>query len=173
MALIEIPYDREKAVAYANRWAYRRNPNFYDFSEIGGDCTNFASQCLYEGCRVMNFTPTYGWYYISIDNRAPAWTSVKYFNRFVTTNESVGPFGVNTDISRMEIADFVRLRFLGRDEFSHTPIITEIVGDVPTLDSIKVAAHSVDVNCRPLSTYKNVAEYRYIHILGARYLEQS
>lgn len=173
MFLKEIPYDREKATAYANKWAYRRNPNFYDFSEIGGDCTNFASQCLFEGCRVMNFTPTYGWYYIDVDNRAPAWTSVKYFYRFLTENEGPGPFGENADISMVELADFVQIRFIGREDFSHTPIITEIVGGERTLDTIKVAAHSNDVNCRPLSTYRNVAEYRYIHILGARYLEQS
>ena len=42
-----LPYNRRAAVAYAHKWAYSRNPAFYDFSEIGGDCTNFASQCRY------------------------------------------------------------------------------------------------------------------------------
>ena len=41
------PYDRQAAVDYAHRWAYHRNPDFYNFDELGGDCTNFASQCLY------------------------------------------------------------------------------------------------------------------------------
>ena len=61
-----LPYDRRAAVEYAHRWAYGRNPEFYDYEEIGGDCTNFASQCLYAGSRIMNFTPTYGWYYICL-----------------------------------------------------------------------------------------------------------
>ena len=39
-----LPYDRAAAVAYAHRWALGRNPQFYDYEEIGGDCTNFASQ---------------------------------------------------------------------------------------------------------------------------------
>ena len=43
------PYDRQAAVAYAHRWAYLRNPAFYNFDKLGGDCTNFASQCLYAG----------------------------------------------------------------------------------------------------------------------------
>ena len=47
--LERIPYDRRAAVAYAHQWAYGRNPDFYDYEEIGGDCTNFASQCLYAG----------------------------------------------------------------------------------------------------------------------------
>jgi AraC family cel operon transcriptional repressor len=47
-------YDRESAVMYAHEWAYRRNPRFYDFEKIGGDCTNFISQCIYAGCGIMN-----------------------------------------------------------------------------------------------------------------------
>ena len=43
----EYEYDRNAAVAYARKWALGRNPAFYDFSNIGGDCTNFASQCIY------------------------------------------------------------------------------------------------------------------------------
>ena len=37
-------YDRRAAVLYAHRWAYGRNPAFYDYEGLGGDCTNFASQ---------------------------------------------------------------------------------------------------------------------------------
>ena len=53
-----IPYDRFAGVSYAHRWAYERNPKYMNFDELGGDCTNFASQCLYAGAGVMNFTPT-------------------------------------------------------------------------------------------------------------------
>lgn len=30
------PYDRGAAVRYAKRWAYGRNPAFYDYEKIGG-----------------------------------------------------------------------------------------------------------------------------------------
>ena len=70
------PYDRAAAVNYAHQWAHGRNPAYYNFDGIGGDCTSFASQCLYAGAGVMNFTPTYGWYYRSLQDRAPAWTGV-------------------------------------------------------------------------------------------------
>lgn len=66
-----LPYNRSAAVEYAHQWAFGRNPEFYDFSQIGGDCTNFASQCLYAGGGVMNFTPEFGWYYISPEDRLP------------------------------------------------------------------------------------------------------
>lgn len=169
MAILkEAPYDREAAVAYANEWAYRRNPRFYDFSQIGGDCTNFASQCAYAGCGIMNYTPTYGWYYININDRAPAWTSVEYFYRFMTTNEGTGPYGENVSIEDIEPGDFVQIRFAGSEVFNHTPVIVEI-NEPRTTANILVAAHSSDANCRPLNTYKNVIETRFIHILGARY----
>ena len=43
----EILYNREEAVSYARKWALGRNPAYFDFQKLGGDCTNFASQCIY------------------------------------------------------------------------------------------------------------------------------
>ena len=77
----ELPYDREAAVFYARKWAYARNPRYYNFDDLGGDCTNFASQCIYAGCGVMNFTPTFGWYYIDINQRSPSWTGASAFSQ--------------------------------------------------------------------------------------------
>lgn len=170
MAIREIEYDRKSAVDYANKWAYRRNPLFYDFSDIGGDCTNYASQCVYAGCKIMNFTPTFGWYYISVNDRAPAWTSVEYIYKFLTTNRGIGPYAEDVEIKDVEVGDLVQLRFIGKTVFGHTPVITRIEGE-KNQDNIYIAAHSADCNCRPLSTYKNVAQIRFLHIMGARYQE--
>ena len=66
------PYDRLEAVIYAHRWAYGRNPAFYDYEEIGGDCTNYASQCIYAGTGVMNLhLPSAGTISTAITNRPP------------------------------------------------------------------------------------------------------
>lgn len=161
-----IPYDRQAAVRYAHQWAFSRNPRYFDFETIGGDCTNFASQCLYQGSGVMNFTPDFGWYYIDAGHKAPAWTGVPYFYNFMTRQEaSQGPVGVAASPDMLLPGDFVQLRF-AYDTFGHTPIIVE-VGDPPTLDNILVAAHSQDADFRPLSTYY-FQEIRFLHILGTR-----
>ena len=55
-----LKYNRLKAVEYAKRWAYKRNPKYYNFDEIGGDCTSFISQCIYEGSGIMNYTKDFG-----------------------------------------------------------------------------------------------------------------
>lgn len=157
-------YDRRAAVLYAHQWAYGRNPRFYDYEEVGGDCTNFASQCIFAGSGVMNFTPTYGWYYINADQKAPAWTGVPYLWNFLTRSGfSVGPVGKPCALEELRPGDIVQLSFNG-EEFQHTPVVVS-VGRVPTLENILIAAHSYDADNRPLSTY-TFQDIRCLHILG-------
>ena len=44
----DINYSRAKAVAYARKYWDKRNPVYPDYTDEGGDCTNFASQIMYE-----------------------------------------------------------------------------------------------------------------------------
>lgn len=165
----EFTYDREKAVAYAHQWAYFRNPNYYNFQDIGGDCTNFASQCIFAGAGIMNYTPTFGWYYISVSDRAPAWTGVQYLYNFLTSNAGAGPYGREVPIEQVQPGDIAQLA-LTRSEYQHSPVIVSVGGEIPTLDNIHVAAHSNDCDCRPLSSY-SFRSVRFIHIEGVRYLQ--
>ncbi|MBQ8868848.1 MAG: amidase domain-containing protein [Oscillospiraceae bacterium] len=156
----EKPYNRAAAVEYARRWALGRNPAYYNFENIGGDCTNFASQCIYAGAKVMNFTHTMGWYYRSLSDRAPAWSGVEYLYNFLVNNRSVGPYGHEVEQNEVKIGDIVQL---GRNSggFYHSPVI---VANDPV---ILVAAHTFDALNRPLSSYiYDVA--RFIHIDGVR-----
>lgn len=153
-------YDRKKAVLYAQRWALNKNPAFYHFGNIGGDCTNFISQCLFAGGAKMNFDK-YGWFYIDANTRSASWTSVYYFSKFITENKSIGPFGVFDKVENLEVGDLVQLR-QNPTHFNHTVIITK-----KTEDEILVCAHSVDAKNKPLNRY-SFEELRGIHILGIR-----
>ena len=167
--LINIPYDRTRAVEYARRWALSRNPLFTDFTGRGGNCTSFVSQSLLAGCGVMNFTPTYGWFYRSVTDRAPAWSGVEPFYdfmigkpEFAMANGGTGPFAVEATSSR-EIArgDVIQLARADGD-FYHTLIISGF-----SEDDVLVCAHSDDALDRPLSSY-HYASLRVLHIEGAR-----
>lgn len=156
------PYFRENAAAYARRWAFDRNPKFYNFTGQGGDCTNFVSQCVYAGSCRMDFSNPYGWYYRSLNDRAPAWTGVVFFYNYLTRGrESPGPYASEVGAGDLMLGDVIQLaRSDGR--YYHTLIVT---GFAP--DSYLVAAHSNDALDRPLNTY-TYAKARFLHILGVR-----
>ncbi len=164
----KVEYDRVAAVDYARKWAFFRNPGYYNFDSLGGDCTNFASQCLFAGIGVMNETPDLGWFYQSLSNRSAAWTGVEYFYNFLVKNaqengvgNGAGPFAVEVGIGELEIGDFVQLgRATG--DFYHTPVVVGFSGRTPLL-----AAHTYDAFNRPLTTY-SYEKIRCLHILGGR-----
>ena len=156
-------YDREKAVAYAHKWAFSRNPNYYSFDEIGGDCTNFISQCLYAGSGVMNHTPETGWYYHSLQNRSPAWTSVVSLHKFLTGNHGPGPYGRELPLEAAQPGDIIQLSFQP-NHYSHSLLVTQ-TGPVPTPYNILIATHTFDADNRPLASYSYVT-CRLIHIEG-------
>lgn len=155
-------YDREKVYAYAKKWAYGRNPAYYNFNNIGGDCTNFASQCIFAGAGIMNYTPTFGWFYKSVNDRTPSWTGVEYlFNFLVNNRDGAGPFGEEVPLERLEVGDIVQLgRATG--DFYHSPVVVSVAGG-----QIRVAAHTYDTFNRLLSSYV-FERARGIHILGVR-----
>lgn len=166
--LLSIPYDRRRAVEYARRWALARNPLFFDFTGRGGNCTNFVSQCIFAGAPVMNFTPTFGWYYISADDRAPAWSGVDELYSFLTgapdfaaANKGYGPYATDVrDARTVEIGDVVQLAN-SEGQFYHSLIISGF-----SEDDVLVCAQSDDALDRPLSTYR-FASMRVLHIEGA------
>ena len=155
-----IAYNRNNAVNYARKWALSRNPAYYDFQEIGGDCTNFASQCIYAGAKVMNTTPVTGWNNHSVSNRSASWTSVEYLYQFLIHNRSVGPYAQIVSEEEAQPGDIVQLGNSG-GEFYHSPVITEVY------PMILVAAHTYDALDRPLASYTYYTA-RFLHIDGVR-----
>jgi len=155
-----MPYNRGSAAAYAARWAKSRNPKYYDFQKLGGDCTNFVSQCLFAGTAVMNYTPVFGWYYISLHDRAPSWTDVRLFYNFLTQNNSTGPYAASVSRAALEVGDIVQLGDAS-GRFYHSLFVMSADNDV------LVAAHDDDSLMRPLGSY-HYSQIRYLHIIGAR-----
>lgn len=158
--MIIVDYNRIATVNYSKEWALKRNPNYFNFNSIGGDCTNFASQCIYAGSGIMNYSRNNGWYYNSINDRAPAWTSAEYFRRFLLTNNSVGPFGIETALYDLEIGDIISL--YNGNEYYHSLVVVDMSRDVPL-----VCAHTDDSYMRRFDTYY-YESFSPIHIIGVR-----
>lgn len=160
------PYNREKAVEYAHKWAYGRNPKYFNFENIGGDCTNYASQVIFAGSGIMNYTPTFGWYYITANNRTASWTGVNYLYNFLAGNKGPGPFAEIVDVKDVKPGDIVQLSFQGAPQFDHSPVIVQ-TGSTPALNNILISAHTYDRDNYPLTNY-NWVDIRFLHIKGVR-----
>ena len=169
-------YIRQKAVEYASKWWNGRNPNFYDFDLMGGDCTNFVSQCLYHGGIQMLKSPL-GWFYESLNYRSPSWAGEEEFFSFCTTNNNA--LGVKAKVVQayeVEVGDVVQICLWGEDRFHHTLLITKTNfqnfsdpnnpnQNFQILSNIFVSGHTINVFNKPLTAY-NFKDVRFLKILN-------
>ncbi len=147
-------YDRQKAISYAEKYAFSPNPKYYFFDVIGGDCTNFVSQCLFAGGFEMVFSEYDGWFYVSANHRSASWTAVYYFRRFLLSGK-FPPKGKIVSKEEVTEGDIVFLH--DGERFYHTLLITKIKdGEIFT------SSHSYPSFNRPLKTYPSEKEFVYI-----------
>ena len=135
---------------------FNYNPNFYNFSSIGGDCTNFVSQCILAGDKKMDYALN-GWFYNSINSRSPSWTSVEEFWKYGLKSKN---FSINeTKIDNLEIGDIVQFYNTKTRRFYHNVIITKILYPIK-LRNIFVTSHDNNAYNKSLIEY-NVSTYRF------------
>ena len=157
-------YDRALAISYAYEWWNKRNPEFYNFDSLGGDCTNFVSQCLYFGGINMNYSHL-GWFYKNLNWRSPSWAGVEEFYSFSISNHS--NFGVKTKlctIEELEIGDIVQLKLINENRYHHTMLVTKILEPKST-KNIFVTCHTYDAKDASLSNY-NISEKRFLKVIN-------
>ena len=159
-------YDRNLAIKYAYHWWNSYNPKFYNFENLGGDCTNFVSQCLWYGGIDMVYI-NFGWYYNNLNNRSPSWAGVDEFYNFATTNtNTLGVKAKICDINNLQVGDVVQMMQNSELEYHHTMIITKILkSENRTVDDILITAHTNNVKDKNLSSY-NFKEIRFLKILN-------
>ena len=154
-------YDRISAVAYAKKWALSRNPKYYNFDPVGGDCTSFVSQCLFAGSKIMNYTPVKGWYYRSGYDKSPSWSGVEFLYNFLIGNKGIGPRGITVPKEEIMLGDIAQLSFSG-SSFEHSLFITEII-DNRDLNKILISSHTFDSLNKRITDYA-FSKIRFIHI---------
>lgn len=153
-------YNRQKVYEYAKKWAFLRNPKYYNFDPVGGDCTNFVSQCIFAGCGQMNYSTQNGWYYINGNNKSPSWTAVEYLYKFLINNKGVGPKGEETTIDKLKIGDVIQLSVDGIKYYHSLIVVQNGINKENTL----IASHTFDSFNKSLAEYGNL-EYRCIHVI--------
>ncbi|MEF9991070.1 MAG: amidase domain-containing protein [Romboutsia sp.] len=163
-------YNRYSAVLYAQSWALSHNPNYKNYEEWGGDCTNFISQCVHAGKIPFDEDgneESKKWYWYDDRHRTPSWTSAELFYQYIinNNNEKTNNFGIyarEASYNELELGDIVQLLYSGRAY--HTMIITKVLLNGDYLIDYLECQHTYNLLDYPLSMKEG--EKRYIKILG-------
>jgi hypothetical protein len=90
-----IKYRRERAVAYANKYAgaawgagnkNRYNKKYRDYTSMGGDCTNFASQVIGDPKEGGGLQMTSNWQYWFNSGGSHTWVQTDRFRKFLQSS---------------------------------------------------------------------------------------
>ena len=153
-------YNREKAVAYAEQYCHERNPLWYNFTDEGGNCQNYASQCLLEGGIEMDYYGEEQWkcyvedpdYEPEINEeetaygRTRSWVNVGYFYNYAKWNEDRGLVAdVNANLYYAQPGDII---LVGNEGPAHTVIVSKVVNGHILVDS-----NSIDMKDYPIEAY--------------------
>jgi len=170
------PINRTIAATYAYNHAYSPSSMFpYYPIEMGGDCANFGSQCVWAGVGgTMTAIDTYwppmysGWY--SYNNWAPeSWNTVHGFY-----GASVGGgtelYAVNNGYSYYAIQPGDILQLKSGSTYFHTYVVNAVTGSYGsrTINDIYICSHTSDRLNEPLYACWT-GEFRHIIIYGATY----
>lgn len=127
---LAVTYDRIKAVQYADAYWNSYNPAYVDFSLMGGDCTNYVSQCLRAGNAPDDVSGQQGsqwWYNVATHQYTPSWTSVNALYSYLLFNTLGGPRGVvTTEPMLIARGDLVQTDFQQDGTWDHAAIVTEV-----------------------------------------------
>lgn len=124
-------YDRIKAFKYASTYALSRNASFLDFTTIGGNCQNYASQVMRSGGIPNDTEGDFKWKYFddsydttsSQNGRTPSWTASSSFADYAKGNTGYG-LCCDTDVNMyaLEAGDLILMEGIDGD-YVHTMVV--------------------------------------------------
>lgn len=140
----------------------KRPKQWGDFDNMGGDCTNYASQVLYAGGAPMITVGNYKWYYYGYNNRYPSWTGVEEFYDYLINNKADGVHGIEVQsVNELKTGDIIQMDLDGDGVFNHTSVVCNPLGYNGVLPTI--TSHSLDRFNEPILTF-NFTDIRLIHL---------
>lgn len=176
------PYNYSGAIAYAHRWATAQPPYntaYKDYTNEGGDCTNFVSQAIHEGGNAPMaywdqhgfIEPPAGWYWFwrSPGDRSSSWTGVQPLFDFITHPDKspLGPEGCAVQQYQAYPGDLIQYDWTQDNVWDHSVIVVSEIQTGQSQWYDYVAGHTPDVDNYPYTDFHynhpNMVE-RYIHI---------
>lgn len=159
-------YSRENAVKYALQFALTPNPDYYYFSpyvSVGGDCTNFISQCLFAGGAPMSYKNE-PWWYRDKKRYSLSWTVANLFYICLIRRGRLNIPGLQgievPDINLLEAGDLI----LYEDESGkvyHSTIVTSFYFGYPLISQHTYNA----MNISPVKPHASKMHFIKINVL--------
>ncbi|WP_284643757.1 amidase domain-containing protein [Paenibacillus silviterrae] len=162
-------YNRAAAVAYADAWWDKGNPDYITF-EV--DCTNFVSQCLYAGGAAMNYTGRRdsGWWYKGRFGGQEHWSyswavanSLLYY--LLRSRTGLRAEEVNSP-EQLELGDVICYDWNGDGTFQHNTIITaKDANGMPLVNAHTTNSKHRFWSYRDSPSWSERTQYRFLHIV--------
>ena len=164
-------YNRSAAVEYAEKYYHQRNNEWFNYSETGGNCQNYASQVLLAGGIPMDFYGEQQWkcygdviYDPEIDEtetpngRSRSWVNVGFFYDYALNNYGTGLVSeITGNIFEAKEGDII---IVGNGDLIHTVIVSKVVDN-----HVFVNSNSIDMKDYPIDAY-NYTNVVLVKILG-------
>lgn len=114
-------YNRDRAIAYANKWWNSYNPDYETFRV---DCTNYVSQCLYAGGAPMRGEPVRenGWWYTA-GNWSFSWSVAHSLRWYLMGSESGLTASELTNPEELTPGDVICYDFASDGRWDHNTIV--------------------------------------------------
>lgn len=133
-------YAKANACSYALQWALSRNPLFNDYSNSGGDCANFTSQCLNAGG--MTYTNTWApdlYQFINVNGQR---------DMLINTGRAVGYYQAIPEYPSGKDASGTVFHITDGASWYHAMIITQDLGT--GYSGLRCSGHTRDTLNEPM-----------------------
>lgn len=172
-------YNRNDAVNYAMKWispnSVLRNPDWFVYDDLGGNCSNYISQCLLAGGIPMDvygpMDSQWKWYSDVVNGRqaargrSPSWTGVNEFYTYCVNNTGFGLVAaVDANFYSGQKGDIIL--FGTESNWNHAVIVTDIIRDESGIPiDYLINSNTTDRINYPVSAY-SYSNIKLIRILG-------
>lgn len=164
-------YNASAAASYAKIYYKNYNSLFANFASSGGDCANFADQCVVAGLignssgatvasNASRFSADkgspYSWYYINGNNHSTSWTYAPTLLQYAKSNKpsykglhfqfiTEDSWTAYLNVNSVQVGDIIFADWTNDGTMDHVMIVTEIQTSQAGYNKIRVASHTTDM----------------------------
>ncbi|PZD95621.1 hypothetical protein DNH61_13960 [Paenibacillus sambharensis] len=165
----EIPYRRDLAAAYADRWWNESNPA-YELFDV--NCTNYVSQCVFAGHAPMNYTGRResGWWYKGRTGGREWWSySWSVSNALAGYLSGDRPQGLRAEVVRspeqLQLGDVIAYDWDGSGRYGHSTVVTAFDRQgMPLVNANTVSSRHRYWDYKDSYAWSESTRYRFFHI---------